>query len=492
MDFPIHDFANYYFSGAFLKEGAFNISMYFPEVFNLTIRDYTNQNFFVSYAPNTPFLPIVFIPFTWMTIEEAKWVFNLLSAILFLVSMRRFTSHFEVSNLYIWIFPLFFLMPIYNTMLFGQMYFLMLFLLSEGLIAYDQDKLSLMSGYWGLAIMLKVFPIVIIAFLLVQKSYRAVAYLGLSVLALFLISVGISGIDIWVFYWSEVLPRFSSGEIAGAYVDNYQSILMFLKRLLVFDSTYNVNPIWGSKVVFKMGLLGLKLFLFLITVLMTSRIPGLIFRFSIWMLFSIIVSAYGSTYGLLILTFLFFALGQLDLDYRSKLGIGLLLFIVLNSSVIHIVNFPWSFMRMYGWMGILGILIWNYRNDLSLRWILGIVGVLVGITTLNYEKKEFASTQFFTPLLTYDYELKKEGINYTYWDVEGIKEGHLNMQVEDWSNENTEIKENQVYYNGRQLTFDSGNKKKAIKVDDNIVFLSDYGRGLGFYGLFKIRLNEGQ
>ena len=61
--FEIHDFANYYFGGCFLNKGLFTTNIYFPYYFNHTVADLGYGNFFLSYAPNTPFLSILFSPF---------------------------------------------------------------------------------------------------------------------------------------------------------------------------------------------------------------------------------------------------------------------------------------------------------------------------------------------------------------------------------------------------------------------------------------------
>jgi hypothetical protein len=74
--FPVHDFANYYFGAQFLADGSINTSIYSPYEFNKAIADLGFQNIFVSYAPNTPFLAVFFLPLTLISVVKAKIIFN--------------------------------------------------------------------------------------------------------------------------------------------------------------------------------------------------------------------------------------------------------------------------------------------------------------------------------------------------------------------------------------------------------------------------------
>ena len=53
-----------------------------------------------------------------------------------------------------------------------------------------------------------------------------------------------------------------------------------------------------------------------------------------------------------------------------------------------------------------------------------------------------------------------------------------------------EIKENQIYYNGKTLTSDKSNKLKPLLVDEHtVIYLSDLDRGIGFYTLRKLHIH---
>ena len=103
------------------------------------------------------------------------------------------------------------------------------------------------------------------------------------------------------------------------------------------------------------------------------------------------------------------------------------------------------------------------------------------------------STIFFNdgPMLIYDFTIQSTSetglhLSADFWD------GKKRMLV--WTSqiqkfEPLELKNNQVFYNNRQLTFDKSNKLKPMLIDDKfILYLSDYDRGIGFYTLRKITL----
>ena len=89
IDFPIHDFANYYFGGKFLVEGHFNSDIYFPYEFNKAIFHLGHSGIFASYAPNTPFLAVFFALFSIFSLAVAKLIFNGISVVLLVFSLYR-------------------------------------------------------------------------------------------------------------------------------------------------------------------------------------------------------------------------------------------------------------------------------------------------------------------------------------------------------------------------------------------------------------------
>ena len=118
-----HDFANYYFGATFIRNDLFAPSIYFPHIFNLEIASLGYTNIFASYAPNTPFLALSFLPLTYFSLATAKIVFNSISLLLFIYSLLNLFKHYQISDVYLFLLPLVFFIPLRNNFLFGQIYF---------------------------------------------------------------------------------------------------------------------------------------------------------------------------------------------------------------------------------------------------------------------------------------------------------------------------------------------------------------------------------
>jgi hypothetical protein len=103
----LHDFANYYYGGALLEGGRFNPSVYFPADFNKAIIKLGGRDIFASYAPNTPFLALLFMPFSLLPAMVAKLIFNLGSLLLLLRSVHRLTTFYKIEPVYLLLIPVF-------------------------------------------------------------------------------------------------------------------------------------------------------------------------------------------------------------------------------------------------------------------------------------------------------------------------------------------------------------------------------------------------
>jgi hypothetical protein len=496
IDFPIHDFANYYFGGRFLMEGHFNSTIYFPYEFNKAIFHLGHSGIFASYAPNTPFLAVFFTLFSIFSLAVAKLIFNGISVALLAFSLYRLGNYYKIDWRYAWLIPIVFWAPIKNNLLFGQVYFLLFFLLAEGWLAYEKKQWKSMSLFWSLAIVLKVFPVLLVVLLLFRKQWKPLFYLTFSCLILIGIAVLFTGVDLWFFYVKEVLLKASNGEIASAYVDNYQSVFMFLKRLLVEDSIENSCAFFNYPIVFSALMLAFKMGVLVLGYFISKRGSKTLFVFSYWILAMIILSPYGSTYTLILLLFSFFALVKSDLSMVKK-GIFLSLLFLINNLplALFIENvFPFSYWRLYLMVVYFGVFIALFHKRIHWKIVITATFFPMVLILLFTKAKPEKSTLVLedSPILIYDYTLQTNSeINYffltaSFWDgQEKVIEWNPNIKTF----QPLALKNNQIFYKNQQLTFDNSHKLKPMLIDQKyILYLSDYGRGIGFYTLYKITL----
>lgn len=490
---PVGDFGNYYYGGKLLVNGLFDSHTYFPAHFNSIIQDFSTQITFLSFAPNSPFLALFFAPITWFSLSTAKLIFSIASLGLFLFSLLQLHKAYAIPNWFLVALPVIFLIPLKNQILFGQIYFLLFFLLIMGFIALKKEHWWQVSLWWGLAISLKVFPILLLGYLLFNGKTKAFVFTIFSTLMFIGFSLLITGWETWYFFFTEVLSRASSGEIAGEYVDNYQSFFMFLKRLLVHHPILNDSPFLPFSKLFFPLILMFKLFILFVLSILTWKIKKEWLTFSFWLFASLLFSAYGSTYSLLLLIPMAWASFQLKISYYFHFTFLLVMAIIANISVLPDLQFPLNYGRLLSCLGMATGLLWYYKKEIPLLKITSVVisaGILSFIFSSSPEKEPYA-TDFSMPILTYGYELKPNEISYNYWNQNGPQSQSIPYNSDFHKIKELKIIDSQIYYQNQPITSSSSNKRQARLINEHqILYLSDEGRGLGFYQLRKLYIEK--
>lgn len=493
VDFPIHDFTNYYFGGYFLANNTFDYQIYFPHHFNKTIADLGYEHLFGSFAPNTPFLALVFLPFSMLSLASAKLVFNGISIVLFLLSIWRLTSFYKIKPMHVALLAVVFFIPIKNNLLFGQVYFLLFFLLGESWLSYKKGQFKMMAFLLGFAILLKIFPALLMLIFLFKKEFKTLLYTAISCVILLLISVYFSGLEVWIYCIKVVLPKASNGEIATAFVDNYQSVLMFFKRWFVFDAVENPEAMPAISSLFPAVMVGFKIVILAIGFYITQKVSRALWVFSYWIIAMILLSPYGSTYTFILLIFPYLALSKSKLPHKEKVFFAFLLLLINNLplSWFKLSSFPFSYIRLI----FLSLFFLSFVSIVykKINWkIVGLAFVIPFALLLIPFQESFITPHYLlekdSPILVYDYKIEANQLTYFYWNEKG--ENHKTIPLECAKIRQTEIIENQVHYDGKLITNDKSNKLKPVIIDDKIViYLSDFERGIGFYTLRKIDLH---
>jgi hypothetical protein len=491
--FPIHDFANYYFGGKFLAEQHFSSSIYFPFEFNSAINATGQKGIFASYAPNTPFLALLFAPFSLLPIAIAKLIFNSISIFLFIYSLKKLADFYKIESFYLLLIPILFFIPIKNEILFGQVYFLLFFLISESWLAYQKNQLKLGAFYLAIAILLKVFPALLILIPLFKRQFKFVFYVAGFVLILLSVSVLFSGIEIWQFMLTDVLSKASQGEISEAYVPNYQSVLMFLKELLVYEPTINNTALFPSPEMFHSLLLVFKCTLLVFGFYITTKTKDLFLVLSYWVIVMTLISPYGSTYALILLLFPYFALIQCNLS-RPKIIAGItLVFLVNNLPTTVFLKYPYplSYLRLFALMLLLILLLFHFHKYINYK-ITGILVLISAVLGFNFANVAASNSKYFlekgSPILIYDFRLKEQQLTYYYWNGNGANKKSIPYKFSKV--DALELEGNEILCHGIPIVSDTSNKRNPMLIDGNfILYLSDLDRGIGFYTLRKIMLN---
>lgn len=476
---PIHDYGNYYFGGKIMWNQNFDSQIYFPEWFNKQIVSLSRQTYYLTYTPNTPFLALVYLPFSFMEIGLSKLIFNLIFLILFGISLYRLFRFLNIDSRYLAILPLFFLIPIKNNILFGQSYFLVIVLLIEAYIALEKNK-SYKAGFLlSLAICLKVFPVFLIPYFLIKKDWKTLFSIALFSAFFIGITLFFVPFETWEFYFLSVMKKVSKGEISGEMVSNYQSSHMFLKSCLTHYQSW---------------LFGWKIALLSFVLIFTLKSNNNLYNYTAWLMLSIAFSAYGSTYSLLLLIWFYVSICKSKVDFKWKFFGMFLLFLICNIPIHYFekIIFPFNYIRLLMLLILGAGLLYYVRKQVPVFGVL-LVSALFSVFHLLFFTEEKVSYAKAIPneteLLITDFQLKNNRLSYNYWTQNGPVSKGIDYPIN--SLEVLEIKENQIYFNHKKITNEISFKKKAILVNDShVLFLSDYDRGLGFYDLKKIKLEK--
>jgi hypothetical protein len=491
VSLPWSDFAGYYFGGRELLSGRYG-NAYDMQNLNTLIASAGYHGVFVSYAPFPPFTSLVFAPFLPFPMGQSKLLFNGFSVALFIFTVIRSRKFFSISGPQILLLTIVFYIPIINNLAFGQSYLLLCCLLLEGYMAYKKDKIVLSSFLWALAAVFKVFPAVILLFLLLKKKYRQAAWLSAACALLLLLSLLINGWPAWKYYITEILPKVNNGELNDSFTFMFQSAFMLFKKLFVYDALLNPHPFYDNPYLF-LTLAGLfKALILTACITFTVRARQRDFdSFAIWIMGSMLISPNGSSYSLILLLIPLLAL-MTQKKTAAVLLPALVLWAACYFPVFRLGNAPalLQFPRLY----LLLIFFAFLLRPLKTAWHPGLWAALSLLFILppiaGYRRDTDNSTYFFPAeqhIFIYDYSVSKGGLVYSWWDDKGPQSAPAGFPVTSATAEGLEIKNKQIYYNGKQLTSSPDSKKRPMLINGAfILYLSDKNRGPGFYTLRRL------
>lgn len=489
LSFPPHDFSNYYFPSYFLLKGDFGNWIFDPYSFNRNIFEEGFKNIYASFNPNPPFTAIFYIPFALLPLGLSKLLFNIVSILLFVVSIHRLCIYIKADTKILLAFlPIIFFISFKNQILFGQTYFLLFFLLAEGFMAYDQKRNFAFTIFWTLAIFLKIFPAIVFLFLALRKDWKSVIWLASGCLIVLTGSILVQGLSVWKEYLLYILPANNNGQISAAYTVNYQSAFMLAKYLFVKDEVLNANPLLDSYAAFSAALIIFKSIVLAACISVAIQRRDLI-SFGVLMIGALLISPYGSTYGNLIL--LIPILGMLNvLPWQKTAFICFIVFVISNLPLKYFNNLPEAlqFPRLYLTTGLLLLIFIFLKISLSVKAGLVSFVLFTLLTSSKQHQKQIGTDRHFLlaedHLLIINHGTKDGRLFYDYWNVHGKNSVITNYPVNSYDTASVIVNQNQICYKGTQLTFSDDKKMIPAVINDSVImYLSDKGKGRGFYTL---------
>ncbi len=237
------DFPNYYMSARLANEGYDTSRMYeWPWIERE--KDHRAVDIrVIGLLPITPFSTLAVWPLIRLSPLAAKHVWILLN-LAFLIPigwMLRAMTRLSYRQIALAISLSF---PLHRNLLFGQFYVLLLLLLIAACWSYLRGFRALAGALVALAAACKIFPLLLFAFFLQRRDWRALVSGSITGLSAVAVSIAVFGLNAHRTWLLEILPWVMRGEGLGTYSAT-ASISGVLHCLLLSEPQWNPHP-WHS------------------------------------------------------------------------------------------------------------------------------------------------------------------------------------------------------------------------------------------------------
>ncbi len=491
LNAPIADFGNYYYGSKLFIDGKFSLTDYQQiHHFNQQIAGYGARGYFENYSPVPPFSLLFYIPFTVLSCLQAKLLFNIISLAVFCFSLFRLLHHLKVNSWYSYLLPVIFLYPLYSNTYQGQTFLLITAFLIESYLADENKKPVLSAFFLALSISLKLFPVFILLYYVLKRSYKTSVYTLLFIAGLQLVALCFVGRPIISHYFVHALPRLLNNDIIGAYYFSNESVYTLLLHLFSYEELQSTHPLLNAP--WLVPVVESVFVSLILAVLFAFRNRENSSFFGITIFFCLIAGRYNTTYGMLMLVpfVVSFLADKKQTTYHYLLLLMLCIAISMPvGKFMHSTLFL-QYSRLIGLLFVFGLLMVLYRPRIHIALLAIFLCMVTAFRNLTYtyNKPAYFEVQNTKGLL-YDYSIKNDSITLfsTLGDKDYVETFALKGKARE--SELLDVHNNCIYMNDIELYRSADNKQKPFIYNDSLaVFMSDMNQGLGFYKLRMIPL----
>lgn len=496
---PLHDYANNYFPALLALEGVT------PETVLFDIYDYNHYIWSKGYTEaladfylNTPFTATLFYPLALVkNAFYSKFLFNLLSVVLFTFSLRLFFRKYlkEKEQIYLLLLPILFYIPLRNNIEFGQVYLLILSLVLLGYYAIDTNRKVVGEILLSVAILTKIFPIFYCIPLIYKRKWKSIITVFISTLILLFISVLVGGISFWKTYLLEIMPNAFLNESTVNFQSNAQSFTVFVKTLFVPDSYYNTDAVFNSPTLYKIITWLFSSFILSIAISASLNARKQTLRLlSIWIITLFLIQSRTTTYAQILWLIPAFEIFRGEFSKATKVGVFLLLLLVCNFPFHWLIDLPIliKFSRM--WLSILlGIIcLYSFNAKLNLQFLKVFLVLFLPFLLLTISKKQQTEDSDYVLdkkeyFLIHDFYTQDNFLVYEALGKNGNEIVKTQIPIERFDTTVCQIIEGQIFYKNKKITKSHSLKKNAVLINDKeIYYLTDQHSRRGAYTIKKI------
>ncbi|TND04849.1 MAG: hypothetical protein FD123_3786 [Bacteroidetes bacterium] len=490
---PVSDFGNYFFSSreAFGDKVWSNVY----DVFAFNVK-YSGEGVFLNHTPVPPQSMLFYLPFRFAEdVYLSRFLFNLFGVLLFVFALHRLLRSpllKSKTGLYLLAIPA--LIPFYYNIAFGQSYTYIAAALIGMLLLYEKGKWLPASLLLAVVISLKTTPLVLLLYFILKKDWRFVIGTVFICLLFLALTIPATGFETVYNYYAHIFPRISDGYVSDPYSTSFHGFIVILRKLFSPDALLNPQALsdagsaWISIVSGLISLLTLWIAFSLVWKKWNEPAAGIF----VLLLFLNLSSGYMSTYSLLLL-FPFFPAVNSRKDWISVFLLALAF--ALPPRLFD--GWPVLLAHYKFWL-FLAVLFLQFRDGKAIFsipvagfYVLGFSGIFLLAKSMN--TKDIPAISYYAPEkirehYVFRYRLDPAGLQYTYWDNKSAQqEKHADKPLLRQDEDTMLHRLNQA-----QEIFLPGHwqAKQFTRVNDTVVFLSDYKRGAGLYNLFCMPVKE--
>lgn len=236
-----HGFASYYTASRLFLDGENISNFYNDDWFSSKVAEYV-PGVYEIYLVNMPTTVFITLPVSLFEYKTARIIWITINFLLLIFTVVLLVKKLKLHSRWLPLILIIILafQPLYANFSYAQVYILIFSLMVFVWFAYVSDNQKLLGVLLGLLFMLKTAGVLICLLLVIQKKWKSLIWIMITVVGTFLITIPFVGIESWLAYGDRVIGHSSNPTLA---VTAYQTIYSFFHHLFMFDENWNLYPI---------------------------------------------------------------------------------------------------------------------------------------------------------------------------------------------------------------------------------------------------------
>lgn len=486
------DYANYYYASRIYLAGDFGEGVYEPFLFNQKVAKMSPQAVYVNYTPVPPLSVIFYLPFAMIPeVTLSKFLFSGLGLIFFAIALLKTLKALQLKHTRaLLLLPFVFYLPLFNNFHQGQSYLYLSGFLLLGFTQWHKKNWLAAGLLFALPMALKIYPVVLLLWMIIAKEYKVLRSTVAWLIFFAFLTAATLPMNVCWDYSTHILPRLFQGQINDPFAVQHQSVSVLLRKAFVFDKALNPAPIVNLPFLSEIlnGFFQWLVFIFSMAVLACEK-TGTFFKIGFTILSGFLLSGYAVSYNLILLSLL-----CVELVLSKRYIQIIMLFLAGFIPVYKVLDLPLGlqFPRVYLLLALWGTLVYYCRPILNYK-IASVLLFLMFVKVIYFPTVVKPESEYYlddpTLGIIYHYEVRQGQVALNCFNHNGAEQRLIPVKDHIWPDQDLSVHNGQVHFNGNAITASKSRKRLPMRLNaQEFLYLSDEGRGVGFYALRKQRL----